>query len=92
MTKEEMRALTSTLKPTLILSEDEKDMFVDVLMTIDFKVCENDFETLQLFFKRIYTGIEALKKKVEECKKEIETLKKQSEVQNPPSPIISESF
>jgi len=74
-TREQLMAMTSTLKENLILSEEAKGVFVDLLMAIDFKNCDNDMETLQLFFKRVYSGIEELKKRNKELSKEIELLK-----------------
>lgn len=85
--KEQLKAKCATLKENLILSDDAKSMFVDLLISIDFKQCDDDFETLQLFFKRVYSGIEELKKRNKEYKEEIEKLKLQLPEQDPVLPL-----
>lgn len=104
MDSKELEKMICTLKPTLILSQDEKDMFIQILTTIDFKVCENDMEMLQLLFKRLYAGIEELKKRNTALREENEKLKlqlpeqedqetvKPIEISPFESLIISESF
>lgn len=88
---QKMKSQLSTLKPELMLEDSAKSMLASLLISIDFRVCDNDVESLQLFFKRVYVGIEALKKERDELKKEIESLKKPLE-EEPVSPVISESF
>lgn len=65
---EKMKAQLSTLKPELMLEDSAKSMLASLLIQIDFRVCSNDLEILQLFFKRVYTGIEALRKERDELK------------------------
>ncbi len=71
MEKEKLKAQLSTLKPALMLHDSERDMLADILIQIDFRICDNEFEILQLFFKRVYTGIEALRKERDELKKNL---------------------
>lgn len=68
MEKEKLKAQLSTLKPALMLHDSERDMLADILVQIDFRICNSDLEVLQLFFKRVYTGIEALRKERDELK------------------------
>ena len=91
MVFEKMKSELSTLKPELMLEDNERSMLASLLISIDFRIADNDLETLTLFFKRVYVGIEALKKERDELKKEIESLKKSCE-DHPASPVISESF
>jgi hypothetical protein len=88
---EKMKAQLSTLKPELMLEDSARNMLASLLINIDFRVCSDDLEILQLFFKRVYVGIEALKKERDELKKEIQILKERC-VDEPASPVISESF
>lgn len=74
--KANLKAQLSTVKVQLILNDEQKDMFVDILGNIDFSICDNDLETLQLFFKRVYAGIEALKKQSKEHKDELAVCEK----------------
>lgn len=74
--KANLKAQLSTVKVQLILNDEQKDMFVDILGNIDFSICDNDLETLQLFFKRVYAGIEALKKQTREYKDELAVCEK----------------
>lgn len=72
-----MIAKMATLKPALMLSEDAKEKFADLLMLIDFRICSDDFEVLQLFFKRVQLGLEEVVSTNLELKKEVESLKEQ---------------
>lgn len=65
---EKMKAGLSTLKPELMLTDDARSMLASLLISIDFRICDSDLEILQLFFKRVYTGIEALRKERDELK------------------------
>lgn len=78
---ESMKAQLSTLKKELMLDDTARSMLASLLISIDFRIADNDLETLQLFFKRVYVGIEALKKEVSELKLEIKNLKESSEVE-----------
>lgn len=51
-------------------------MMVEILSNIDFSICDNDLETLVLFFKRTYAGIEELKKRTKETKDELAVCEK----------------
>lgn len=98
MTTDDIKKHLCVLKPELILSEDAKEMFCLILSNIDFKVCETDMEMLQLFFKRVYAGIDELRKHNAILKKEIEELKPSSpeleviEISPLESLIISENL
>lgn len=91
MAFEKMKSELSTLKPELMLEDSARSMLASLLIEIDFRICDSDAEVLQLFFKRVYVGIEALKKERDELKKEIQSLKELYEVE-PVSPAINESF
>lgn len=65
---EKMKAQLSTLKPELMLTDNARSMLASLLISVDFRVCNSDLEILQLFFKRVYTGIEALRKERDELK------------------------
>ena len=54
---------------------------VEILSNIDFSICDNDLETLVLFFKRTYAGIEELKKRLKEAKDELSVCEKKLEDQ-----------
>ena len=71
-----MKAQLSTIKTQLMLTDEEKDKLAKVLLSIDFGICENDMEVLQLFFKRMYPSITELKKQRKELQQEVEELKK----------------
>ena len=98
MTTDDIKKHLCVLKPELILSDDAKEMFCKILISIDFKTCDTDMEMLQLFFKRVFSGIEELKKRNAELRKENAELKQNQEIEIPvaisplESAIISESF
>jgi hypothetical protein len=71
MAFEKMKAQLSTLKPELMLEDSARSMLASLLITIDFRVAENDFEILQLFFKRVYAGIESLRKERDTLKQSL---------------------
>lgn len=94
-----MKAQLSTIKTQLMLTDEEKDKLAKVLLSIDFGICENDMEVLQLFFKRMYPSITELKKQRKELQQEVEELKKlltENSIPLPneetPSLLISGSF
>ena len=78
-TKQKLMNQLCVLKADLYLEPEAKEMFVNVLISIDFKNCETDLEMLQLFFKRIYAGIAELKKRNTELREEVKLLKEQVE-------------
>ena len=82
MQMEKMKAQLSTLKKELMIDDAGRNMLAELLISIDFRVAENDLEVLQLFFKRVYSGIEALKKERIVLKQELEDVKKQMEIQS----------
>jgi hypothetical protein len=93
--KKLLMAAVSTLDKNLMLTDEAKDMFVDLLMSINFKECQDDLQTLQLFFKRVYTGIEELNKRNKELKEEVSLLKEHLEntkLLPLEKPLFSENF
>lgn len=80
---EKMKAGLSTLKPELMLTDDARSMFASLLISIDFSICDSDLEILQLFFKRVYTGIEALRKERDELKKSLKESQEELEKLKP---------
>lgn len=88
MTTDDIKKHLCVLKPELILDDEAKEMFCQVLCSIDFKICETDMEMLQLFFKRLHAGIAELKRRNAELRKENAELKLQlPEQQEEPSVI-----
>ena len=83
MLKQRLMNQLCVLKPELYLDDDAKEMFVNVLIVIDFKTCDTDLEMLQLFFKRVYAGIVELKKRNTELREEVKLLKERLEKYEP---------
>ena len=71
MAFEKMKSELSTLKPELMLEDSARSMLASLLITIDFRVCDSDLEILQLFFKRVYAGIESLRKERDTLKQNL---------------------